>query len=326
MAADDAILGELVAEDVDAANSELGSFGYVVEEVYEAGLVRQIDGSKAYLSLDVSAASISFENAQPVSPGNAGVNGDIAGANLQAFEQVATREIVIALETYLADLVERSFADEENNGDPLQVGREIQAFADTGVEISFFAEVLGQLGDVGVELLAVQITGGKDEGVGFGGDLRAQLGGRYPVIALESDFANADSGALDYAIDKLSLRGYEAAVGGYPYAIISSFAIVGDQGVAPTSQQIRIGKVVSPQEEELVQFIIGETSISGELNRADKGLLEDVKGKDQGVRGGRCANFNVLNAAELLNALNVLVDGLFLVGLSGLGADFGENG
>ncbi|GAJ14447.1 unnamed protein product, partial [marine sediment metagenome] len=83
--------------------------------------------------------------------------------------------IFIALETDPADLVEETFVDQEGKGDPLLIGGVVQAFIDPGVEISFFAEVLAKLDNVVVDLLAVQITGGKNEGVRLGDNLRSQL-------------------------------------------------------------------------------------------------------------------------------------------------------
>jgi len=105
-----------------------------------------------------------------------GVNGDVAGADFELLEQNIVGDIFISLEADLADLVERAFADDEGNVDPFLVGGVIQGeFIYAGVEISFFAEVGGYLGDVGIEQAAIQISGRKDEDVRLGGDLRAEL-------------------------------------------------------------------------------------------------------------------------------------------------------
>ncbi|MBA7702080.1 hypothetical protein ES703_110834 [subsurface metagenome] len=146
-------------------------------------------------------------------------------------------------------------------------------------------------------------------------------------VALEGNFAYADSGAFDYAINELGLGEYEAGVGSYPYAIISSFAIVSDQGFATTNQRIGIGKVTGFEGEELVKLVVGETSISGELNRADNRFFKHLEDEDQ-LLGGVLIDGknNGVNSPELLKTLDVLVDGLVLIGLAGLGTDFGENG
>jgi len=142
------------------------------------------------------------------------------------------------------------------------------------------------------------------------------------LVLPSGNFTDADSRAFNYAIDKVSLGDLQ----GYLCAIISSFSIVSEQGFSATGQQITIGKVSGPEDEELVELIIRETSIPGELNRAEKGFLDDNEDKDQLVPGEVCGVIDGLNAAELQNALDVLVDGLVLVWLAGLGADFGENG
>ncbi|MBA7702081.1 hypothetical protein ES703_110835 [subsurface metagenome] len=131
-----------------------------------------------YASFYVSLPAISFGDAQSISRGNVGVNGDITGANLQPLEQIAAGNILIALETDPADLIEGAFIDQEGKADPLLVGGVVQgAFIDPGVEISFFAEVLDKLDNVVVDLPAVQIAGGKNESVRLGGNLRAKLSG-----------------------------------------------------------------------------------------------------------------------------------------------------
>ncbi|GAJ14450.1 unnamed protein product, partial [marine sediment metagenome] len=100
-----------------------------------------------------------------------------------------------------------------------------------------------------------------------------------------------------------------------------------EQGLATTSQPIGIGKVTGFEGEELVKLVVGETSISGELNRADNGFFKHPEDEDQLLRSVLIdEKRNVVNSPELLKALDVLVDGLVLIGLAGLGTDFGENG
>ena len=82
MASDDPVLSNLVAEDIDGADAELGAFRYVIHEVDESGLVAEIKGSEANLGVDESLPAINFENALSISSGNDGVDGDIARAEL----------------------------------------------------------------------------------------------------------------------------------------------------------------------------------------------------------------------------------------------------
>ena len=144
MATDDPILSILVAKDIYAADSELWAFGYVVKQIHNAGLIRQINGSKTYLSVNVSLPAIGSHNELSIGAGNLRMNGNVAGADLELLEQGIAEDILIALEEDLANLEECPFADAEGNLDPFLVRGIIQGtLNDASLEISLFAEVGG---------------------------------------------------------------------------------------------------------------------------------------------------------------------------------------
>ena len=102
--------------------------------------------------------------------------------------------------------------------------------------------------------------------------------------------------------------------------------MVVEQGSATTIHQISIGRATRLEGKKFVKLVVGEVPISDKLNGTNNGFFKHLEDEDKLLGSVRDRSVNGANSPQLLKALDVLVDCLVLIGLAGLGTDFGKNG
>ena len=280
LAADNLVLGLLVAADRDAPETRLRAFVEHEAEDDVGGLLDEV-AARVDLGGDVADLPVQVLDMLDILLQDL-VAQELVGAELDLRAQPVGVEDLVALEGDFLDLVALALLDHEHQVEVLALDRvELEAEAGAGVEVPLVVVEALQRQGVAVGLVLVQRALAEDPDVRLRLDLRAQAGcGKRPV-ALEQDVADTDPRALVDPVDHATLGLERRLVDRHLDVVIPLLLVLLEDVLARLVDLVAVER--RPRHgRQLVQLGVRELLVPLELDRDDLGLL--LQGEDDDRR------------------------------------------